>query len=134
MISSFSVRHAVPKKPKPKGHDNCSEEAIMFQDTNTTGGARREDRHPMHDTGRMPVLGAGTGGPRTVRPPGLQHPVLTQLARGRVGDRGRLPLGCPSATPPTSARELLAERYVRPDPEGAVAVTPELKAAHTRPW
>lgn len=112
----------------------------MHQDTNTTRGARREDRHPLHDTTRDGRLyWVREPGVRVRSGPGLQHPVLTQLARGRAVTADTdatlaadgyhwLPIRHGDHTA-YIARELLAERYVRPDPEGIVAVAPELMAA-----
>ena len=112
----------------------------MYQDTNTTGGARREDRHPLHDTTRGGHLyWVREPGVRVRSGPGLQHPVLTQLARGQAVTADTdatlaadgyhwLPIRHADHTA-YIARELLAERYVRPDPAGTVAVAPELMAA-----
>ncbi len=112
----------------------------MYQDTNTTRGARREDRHPLRDTTRDGRLyWVREPGVRVRSGPGLQHPVLTQLARGRAVTADTdatlaadgyhwLPIRHGDHTA-YIARELLAERYVRPDPEGIVAVAPELMAA-----
>ncbi len=112
----------------------------MYQDTNTTRGAHREDWPPMHDTTRDGRLyWVREPGVRVRSGPGLQHPVLTQLARGRVVTADTdatlaadgyhwLPIRHGDHTA-YIARELLAERHVRPDPEGAVAVAPELTAA-----
>ena len=112
----------------------------MYRDTNTTRGARREDRPPLHDTTRGERLyWVREPGVRVRSGPGLQHPVLTQLARGQVVTADTdatlvadgyhwLPIRHGDHTA-YIARELLAERYVRPDPEGMVAVAPELTAA-----
>ena len=112
----------------------------MYQDTNTTKGARSEDRHPLHNTTRGGHLyWVREPGVRVRSGPGLQHPVLTQLARGRAVTADTdatlaadgfhwLPIRHADHTA-YIARELLAERPVRPDPEGAVAVAPELMAA-----
>ncbi len=112
----------------------------MYRDTNTTRGARREDRHPLHNTTRGERLyWVREPGVRVRSGPGLQHPVLTQLARGQAVTADTdatlaadgfhwLPIRHADHTA-YIARELLAERYVRPDPAGTVAVAPELTAA-----
>ena len=112
----------------------------MNQEANTTRETNREARYPM---GSLPqgdrLYWVREPGVRVRSGPGLQHPVLTQLARGQavtadtdailVADGYHwLPIRHGDHTA-YIARELLAERYVRPDPEGAVAVAPELTAA-----
>ena len=124
----------------------------MNQEWNTTRGTRREDQHPMSGTTRGERLyWVREPGVRVRVGPGLHHPVVTQLARGQVVTANTdatlaadgfhwLPVRHNDHTA-YIARELLAERYVRPDPEGTVPVAPELTAAaqgtplapHTRP-
>ncbi len=71
--------------------------------------------------------------------PGLQHPILTHLARGQVVTADTavtlaaegynwLPIRHGDHTA-YIARELLADRYVRPDPGGTMPVAPALAAA-----
>ena len=112
----------------------------MNQEGNTTRGTGREERHPAGNLSQGDRLyWVREPGVRVRAGPGLQHPVLTQLARGQTVTADTdvtlaadgyqwLPIRHGDHTA-YIARELLAERYVRPDPEGAVAVAPELLAA-----
>ena len=112
----------------------------MNQEGTTTRGTHGEERRPKGSSPQGDRLyWVREPGVHVRAGPGLQHPVLTQLARGQAvtADTGVtlaadgyhwLPIRHGDHTA-YIAKELLAERYVRPDPEGTVAVAPELLAA-----